>query len=313
MSNISMVSATVDGADIGFSGSGTAGLDIWTLDDLNFNDYDGIVTVVVDFDSTFGATGESFEIVSPGNTADFGGGLSVDPDTGVYTFTFDASEPTFGDSVTFVVAGEGDEDSVVINFICFASKTLIETPSGPRSVESLVVGDMVMTKEHGAKPIRWIGSRVLSHQDLKENQHLRPVRFRAGALGEEQPSKDLTVSPQHRMYLSSPDTQLLFGLDQALAPAKGLVDGGAIDISDDQSVTYYHIMFDQHEVVLSNGAWSESFFPGDTGHNALDYAAQEELYELFPELGEIEGSWTTTMPALSVNETKSLVALKRRV
>ncbi len=314
MSNIVMVSASVDGNSTGFTGSGTADNDIWTLDPIDVTDFDGTVSVVVDFDETLVGDGAPFTIVDAGNTAEFGGELIFNEDTGVYTFTFDTDDPdvVFGEQVTFQVGSAlGDVDTVIINFVCFTKDTVIKTPDGPRAVQSLSVGDWVLTRDHGPRQIKWTGSRTLGKQELAESPHLRPVRIRAGALGQSQPSKDLTVSPQHKVYLSDPALQLLFGVEEALVPAKGLVDGHTVVESDTDEVTYYHIMFDRHEVVHANGAWSESFYPGATALDSLNDASRNELLELFPELQMPENLWDTAMPVLSTGETRTLVTLKQ--
>ena len=49
-------------------------------------------------------------------------------------------------------------------------------------------------------------------------------------------------------------------------------------------------MFDQHEVVLSNGAWSESFQPGDYTLDGIGKEQRDEILELFPELATQQGS-----------------------
>jgi hypothetical protein len=49
-------------------------------------------------------------------------------------------------------------------------------------------------------------------------------------------------------------------------------------------VTYLHMMFDRHEVVLSDGAWSESFQPGERSLGGLDHDERDELFKIFPEL-----------------------------
>ena len=45
-------------------------------------------------------------------------------------------------------------------------------------------------------------------------------------------------------------------------------------------------MFEQHEIVLADGAWSESFQPSDMRVGAMDERHREELLTLFPELEE---------------------------
>ena len=50
------------------------------------------------------------------------------------------------------------------------------------------------------------------------------------------------------------------------------------------SVSYVHILFDQHEVILADGTWTESFQPGDRALSGLGNAERSEILELFPEL-----------------------------
>ncbi|HSG35997.1 MAG TPA: Hint domain-containing protein, partial [Paracoccaceae bacterium] len=88
--------------------------------------------------------------------------------------------------------------------ICFTPKTLIATPRGARPVETLKVGDLVMTRDHGMQPIRWIQSRSVSGIG-----QFAPIRLQKGVLtGMED---DLVVSPRHRVLLQGYRAELLFG------------------------------------------------------------------------------------------------------
>lgn len=51
-------------------------------------------------------------------------------------------------------------------------------------------------------------------------------------------------------------------------------------------VEYFHILFDQHEVVLSNGAETESLYPGPQAMKSVGPAALEEIVAIFPELSD---------------------------
>lgn len=167
---------------------------------------------------------------------------------------------------------------------CFGRGTLIETPTGPRLIEDLRVGDLVLTKDNGAQPVRWIGSRML-RVELMLSPKLRPIRIRAGALGNGTPTSDLIVSPQHRVLVRSRVARRMFDTDEILVAAKQLLQLDGIDIAEDmQEVEYFHILFDQHEVVVSNGAETESFYPGPQGLKSVGHAAQKEIFALFPEL-----------------------------
>lgn len=158
---------------------------------------------------------------------------------------------------------------------CFVEGTMIAVPGGTAAVEDLKVGDLVETMDHGPQPIRWVGKRTVGGLG-----RFAPVRIAAGALGND---RDLYVSPQHRMMLEGWRAQLFMGEDEVLCPANRLCNGDRITRAPRESVTYYHFMFDRHEVVFAEGAAAESFLIGPPKSDD-EGALITELLDLFPEI-----------------------------
>lgn len=174
-------------------------------------------------------------------------------------------------------------------FPCFTASTRISTARGSIAAADLAVGDLVLTNDNGLQPIRWIAQRKLTGQELEASPNLRPIRIRAGALGNQMPSSDLLVSPQHRILVRSQIAHRMFGTDEVLVAAKQLCEIDGIDVDEGgDEVTYVHFLFDDHQIVSSNGAWTESLYPGPQALKAVGSAALEEIYTLFPELKEGE-------------------------
>ncbi len=174
---------------------------------------------------------------------------------------------------------------------------MIATQAGSRPIEALEPGDLVHTIDNGLQPIRWIGSTTLLPRDLVASPHLRPIKIQASAFGDFLPARALTVSPQHRVLLGGWEVEINFGLEQVLAPAKSLVGRAGISVDTKcQQVVYYHIMFDQHEVVFSEGLPTESFLVGETIKDGMEQAQLDEILELFPELAKEDQS-KATIPA----------------
>jgi len=168
---------------------------------------------------------------------------------------------------------------------CFLKGTMIDTPRGAVPIEQLQIGDFVLTKDRGAQPIRWIGSRNIGAADLEKAPNLRPIRITAGALGFRLPATDLIVSPQHRVLLRSRVVQNMFGVGEVMVAAKKLLALKGIEIARDLSgAHYYHFLCDRHEVVVANGAETESLFPGPEALRSVGAEALAEIYILFPEL-----------------------------
>ncbi len=167
---------------------------------------------------------------------------------------------------------------------CFTPGTLIATPRGEVPVESLRPGDRIITRDSGMQEIRWIGRRDLTWADLKAAPHLKPIMIRQGSLGNGLPERDMMVSPNHRVLVANDRTALYFDEHEVLVSAKHLAGGKGVHSVDAAGSSYIHFMFDRHEVVLSNGAWTESFQPGDLTLKGMGNAQRSEIFDLFPDL-----------------------------
>jgi hypothetical protein len=167
--------------------------------------------------------------------------------------------------------------------ICFTPGTRILTPEGPRLIETLRSGDLIQTKDNGAQEILWRGSRRMTGARLYAMPHLRPIRFRAGALGNGRPEEDLWVSPQHRMLLQGPAAAALFNAHEVLVAAEDLLNDQSVTVDvTAREVTYIHLLLDQHNIIFANGMETESFHPSNTALDTIDPKDRAGLLALVP-------------------------------
>jgi hypothetical protein len=259
-------------------------------------------------DDMSGNTGQDTFII--GSAAD-GDGDNADGGSGGVDFdTLDLTGVGDFEIVGETVDADGNSTSGTVNFLdapgggvtgwmtfqeiekiipCFTPGTVIATPKGERLVEELEVGDRIITRDNGLQEIRWLGRRDLAGAEMLQAPHLKPVLIRAGSLGRGLPERDLLVSPNHRVLFNNEKSALYFEDREVLASAKHLTDLEGVDAVDTHAISYIHFMFDQHEVVLSNGSWTESFQPGEQTLDGMGTEQRDEIYALFPELREMEG------------------------
>ena len=254
-----------------------------------------------------GGAGDDTITVGAGDTATGGDGDDVfildptealgGPGSTITIVGTETGEDGIGDSLNFSnLIDSGDityttpesgtvtlSDGTVVNFsnienvfICFTAGARIATPHGARAIESLAPGDMVLTRDHGPQPLRWIGSSTIAGTGPAA-----PIRFAPYSFGNPRP---FFVSPQHRMLYIGSDATLYFAQPEVMVPAKHLVNGRTICPVERRTVSYYHLMFDRHEVVSADGVWSESFHPGAEGLGLLDPRTRDGLFAAFPAL-----------------------------
>ncbi|WP_135501535.1 Hint domain-containing protein [Roseovarius aestuariivivens] len=272
----------------GDSADGGAGDDLFVLSDLGEA---GAGTI----DIVGGETGEI-----AGDT------LQLTPDVTFADITFTNTDDANGGLSGNFTMGDG---TVVIfseieNIICFTPGTRILTIHGERPIETLRPGDMVVTRDSGPKPIRWIG-----HRTVPGRGKFAPIAVNSTVMdGARRP---LLVSPQHRILFTDYKAQLLFGESEVLVAAKHLVDGRDVRVMEREKVTYFHMMLDRHEVVYAEGAATESFHAGDVGLEALSDPSREEMFAIFPELRASPWSYgPTARICLKPHEARLVAAMQ---
>jgi hypothetical protein len=172
----------------------------------------------------------------------------------------DGSTPVFNTSNDTVTA-------------CYAAGTRILTVRGEVAIEDLRVGDLVVTfAGSGAplKPVRWVGYRHVDLTTHPSPEQVRPVRLAAGTLAPGLPHRDLVLSPGHAICI-----------DDQLIDVERLLNG--VTVTQDMeatSVTYYHIELDEHDLVLAEGVFSETYL--DTG-NRGQFANAGNIIALHPD------------------------------
>lgn len=210
--------------------------------------------------------------------------------------------PTAGQTFTIASTADG-QDEPFANIPCFVAGTRILTPSGLVAVEDLSRGDLVETVDDGPRRLLRNLSTCLSATRLAASPELRPIVFAPGSAGND---AELMVSPQHRVLVSGWRAELLFGSEQVLVPAKALVNARNIRVAEPPGdVRYHHLLFDRHQLIFSEGAVTESLYPGSRIAQ-VQRAAFSELEAIFG-AGAFTGEATSFVrPVIAMREARAL-------
>ncbi|SEO06488.1 Hint domain-containing protein [Salinihabitans flavidus] len=220
--------------------------------------------------------------------------VQSDGDEGENTFSYEVSDEAGNTDTGF---------ATVTTTPCFVAGTLVETVDGPVPVEALEAGDMVITRDHGAQPLRWSGQSVRMARGRDA-----PIAIADGALGNH---GAVEVSRNHRVLVTSARAELLFGQAEILVKAGDLVNDTTIrPRADGRAVTYVHLLFDRHEIVFGNGLESESYHPGRETLESFDSATREEILRLLPNADSFMGYGygPTARVALRSYESRAFLA-----
>ena len=180
---------------------------------------------------------------------------------------------------------------------CFVVGTLIETPTGPKRVETLKNGDLVLTKDRGPLPVMfvvrrclWLGSRPAKGK--------RPIVFSKDSLGKGIPNRTLALSPQHRVLIAAPSGQ------EMLSPAKAFIKMPGV--REDQRVRrigYVNILLETHEVILAHGTCLESMYLGEFGITQMPPMLRNNLRRM----GLLDAPMKPARPFMRAGELRRVV------
>ena len=189
---------------------------------------------------------------------------------------------------------------------CLCEGTEVLTPNGGRAVETIRVGDFLLNDRGAAKQVIWVGSTTVSAGELEFLEELRPIRFPAGALGSAGPKADLYISPQHRVVVEGAAPSLFVGEERVLVAAKHLAAVGlAEETAPTQDVRYFHVLLEEHELLVTNGLVTESFQPARRTLEVMSDENQERLLAAIEALGaEAMLTRPDALPALSSREAR---------
>ena len=156
---------------------------------------------------------------------------------------------------------------------CFAAGTLIRTPGGDVAVETLKVGDLVVTASGETRPVKWMGHVDIDFRRTPRGGPGLPIRIAADAFGPSRPSQDLYLSAGHSVCVDL--------LGEVLIPVGHLVNGGTIAEIDTDAISYWHVELESHDILIANNLPAESYLA------MTNRGAFEELRGVLP--AQVEG------------------------
>ena len=229
-------------------------------------------TAVYDLEVTNVKIGTIVDTSNPGYTIDFNYG-QIDLVTKSETAPGKATQTgAFGWDVANNEPIPPSLPTLHVGAPCYCPGTLILTDRGEVAVETLCIGDVVMTMSGAARPIKWIGRRSYAGRFAFGQKDILPVCIQAGALDENTPRRDLWISPHHAMYLEG-----------VLIEARDLINGvSVVQAETVDQVEYFHIELETHDVLVVEGSFSESFIDDDSRnmfHNAPEYRTLYPAHE----------------------------------
>jgi hypothetical protein len=147
---------------------------------------------------------------------------------------------------------------------CLVRGTAILTDKGSVAIESLEIGNLVMTESGALKPIVGVGRMVCSKAaDAPWDASVAPILVAQSAISPGVPERDLYVAANHSVWI-----------DGHLIPVRHLINGSSIVQAPTEvdTIEYYHLEFAQHEVMYAEGLGVESL-----------QVADAETYRIFTE------------------------------
>ncbi|SNX71215.1 Hint domain-containing protein [Cereibacter ovatus] len=176
---------------------------------------------------------------------------------------------------------DAPQDVALADLLCvsFAHGTMVTMADGTqRPIETLRAGDLVLTRDHGPQPIRWIGNAT-----LRAVGSFAPVVIARGVLGN---MADLVVSQHHRIFLYYRRRRGELPTSEVLVQARHLVNGDSVFLREGGFIDYFSLVFDRHEIIYAEGIPAESLMVNEATVARLPAELADEVRARFPGLSQ---------------------------
>lgn len=160
----------------------------------------------------------------------------------------------------------------------------VRTPCGPRRVEFVRKGDLIVTRDNGLQPVRLIWTQTVKAAEMAADPSLAPVILKPRAIGPMMPQRELAVGRAHRLLIPGWRLEDEEDSTSCLVPARdvaGINDNAFVD-RPETDITYYNIVFDEPQVFCANGLPIESFSPDNETIDETPESVLQQLREVFP-------------------------------
>lgn len=159
--------------------------------------------------------------------------------------------------------------------VSFTRGTHITMASGAQvPIQDLKPGDRVLTRDDGPQKIRWVG-----HNTVRAVGAFAPIRIDAGTLNN---TRDLLVSPDHRLFIYQRTDALGTGRSELLVKARHLVNGTTVQIQNGGFIDYFQLLFDRHQIIFAEGIAAESMLIDSRTRPALPKDLSEKFGPTIP-------------------------------
>ncbi|PZX48186.1 Hint domain-containing protein [Roseinatronobacter thiooxidans] len=162
---------------------------------------------------------------------------------------------------------------------CFGTGARVSMEDGSLcAVEDLQTGMDIRTRDHGPQTLRWIGQIT-----MRAHGPFAPVTFAPNVLGN---LGALTLGPLQRIFLYQRGEDRLGTRAEVLIQAQTLVDGRRVLQREGGFVTYYHLAFDDHQIIYVEGIPVESMLVSRATLARLPEVLAQDLSRRFPHLNQ---------------------------
>jgi hypothetical protein len=101
------------------------------------------------------------------------------------------------------------------------------------------------------RPVKWMGHTDVDFRRTPKGGPGLPVRIVADAFGPARPSQDLYLSAGHSVCVDL--------LGEVLIPVSYLVNGSTIAEVEAETISYWHVELDSHDILIANNLPAESY------------------------------------------------------